>query len=644
MRAVLRTFVLLIGVASVAVPSVALGFAPAPTLLARQSAPSAAQQLADKYAPIVMVKQQEDACDNDGEPYLPAPVEVVFDNPDIVLRQNMGDGPSADDPIVVEAPTAADLAGRGTNVYLDFPGNPRDPGCTYERWFAERMAGRDPVAYAHIVSDPTGRLALQYWFFFVFNDFNNTHESDWEMIQLLFDVPTAEEALSREPVAVALAQHGGGETAEWNDPKLQRDGTRPIVYTAAGSHATQYGSTTYLGWGENGTGFGCDETSGPSQLVPVTAILVPDNVSDPNDPFAWTTFGGRWGEKATWEYNGPVGPYRSDKWVDPFTWHGTLRDSSLEVPAADTLGPGPTEVFCSLTTFGSTLLTRYKVYPGLVLAIVVGILLAVVGLFVASRRTIGRAWSIYREEWRIFALLGLVLIPVGLVANGFQYLVVEYPPGKQIAEVMNNSPAARLIAALTVGSVQQLISIVLVGPAVIQAYATIEAGETSGFVETYRAVLRRFATLFHAVVRPLLIIVLLALTIVGIPWAIFYTVRWLFVSQAVILDGADRHREARARSEAAVHGHWPRTAITQLALILIGAAPGPLLGMVMLIFLSRSVEFVNAVSSLVYAAFLPFSVLGLTVLYRTLMRRRPHTAAARAELIAPTPSTGAADA
>ena len=36
-----------------------------------------------------------------------------------------------------------------------------------------------------------GKVALQYWFFYPFNDFNNTHEGDWEMIQLVFDAPDA---------------------------------------------------------------------------------------------------------------------------------------------------------------------------------------------------------------------------------------------------------------------------------------------------------------------------------------------------------------------------------------------------------------------------------------------------------------------
>ena len=47
-----------------------------------------------------------------------------------------------------------------------------------------------------------GKLALQYWFFYVFNDFNNLHEGDWEMIQLNFDAASAEEALSKKPTEI----------------------------------------------------------------------------------------------------------------------------------------------------------------------------------------------------------------------------------------------------------------------------------------------------------------------------------------------------------------------------------------------------------------------------------------------------------
>ncbi|MCB0968830.1 MAG: hypothetical protein KDB37_18510, partial [Ilumatobacter sp.] len=38
------------------------------------------QELVDRYAPVVMIKQQDGPCDTDGEPFEPAPVEIVLDN------------------------------------------------------------------------------------------------------------------------------------------------------------------------------------------------------------------------------------------------------------------------------------------------------------------------------------------------------------------------------------------------------------------------------------------------------------------------------------------------------------------------------------------------------------------------------------
>ncbi len=86
-----------------------------------------------------------------------------------------------------------------------------------------------------------GKLALQYWFFYAFNDFNNTHEGDWEMIQLVFDADDAADALDERPVEVGYSSHEGAEKAAWDDDKLEIvGGTHPVVYPAAGSHANKF--------------------------------------------------------------------------------------------------------------------------------------------------------------------------------------------------------------------------------------------------------------------------------------------------------------------------------------------------------------------------------------------------------------------
>ena len=132
----------------------------------------------------------------------------------------------------MKAPTAADLYGKEGEYYLDFPGNPLKPGCDYEKWFNEIAEGKPTTAYAHIVEE-NGKLALQYWFYYPFNDWNNKHESDWEMIQLVFDAPTAEEALKVDPEIVGYSQHEGAESATWDEEKLEKRGDHPIVYPGA---------------------------------------------------------------------------------------------------------------------------------------------------------------------------------------------------------------------------------------------------------------------------------------------------------------------------------------------------------------------------------------------------------------------------
>ena len=211
--------------------------------------PDAARELAERHAPIVMIKAQDGPCDPDGEPYAPTSVDIVLDNPEVVLRQ-LGSG----DPVLTRGPGAADLFGLGQGVFLDFPGGTLDPQCLYETDFERFADGTGPVVYAHIAQEEghPDRIALQYWLYWYYNDWNNKHESDWEGIQLLFEATTIEEALAKGPFEVGYAQHEGGESAAWDSSKLEREGDRPVVYPSAGSHASYFGSAVYLGRGASG--------------------------------------------------------------------------------------------------------------------------------------------------------------------------------------------------------------------------------------------------------------------------------------------------------------------------------------------------------------------------------------------------------
>ena len=97
---------------------------------------------------------------------------------------------------------------------------------------------------------------MQYWFFYYFNEFNDLHEGDWEGMQVTFDASSPQQALSRAPDQIALFQHGGGEKASWHDAKVETEGRHPVVYVAAGSHATFFQSAVYV---ENGGGPGASK-------------------------------------------------------------------------------------------------------------------------------------------------------------------------------------------------------------------------------------------------------------------------------------------------------------------------------------------------------------------------------------------------
>ena len=128
----------------------------------------------------------------------------MLGSPDVAFR-----GPWDKTNITKVAPTGPDLARGLFDYHLDFPGSAVGPGCTYDDWSQRINKGHSPTTYARIVTERAypNKLALQYWFFYVFNDFNDKHEGDWEMVQLDFDAATPSQALHLKPALLALSQH-----------------------------------------------------------------------------------------------------------------------------------------------------------------------------------------------------------------------------------------------------------------------------------------------------------------------------------------------------------------------------------------------------------------------------------------------------
>ena len=216
--------------------------------------------LAERFAPVVRLVEQAEEC-GPGEPYR-------ADRRRAALRRADRRAARAVEPVdlVKIGPGGERPRRTSTSTTSTSPGNALDPGCDYERW--ERRLTEGHARPSTRTSRPTraipGKLALQYWLFYTFNDWNNLHEGDWEMIQLVFDAADARGGARRGPGRrSATASTRAPSGADWGDDKLELvDGPHPVVYPAAGSHANFFDSALYVGSsGEQGVG--CDDTRGP---------------------------------------------------------------------------------------------------------------------------------------------------------------------------------------------------------------------------------------------------------------------------------------------------------------------------------------------------------------------------------------------
>lgn len=99
----------------------------------------------------------------------------------------------------------------------------------YQQMVQGGLAG-PVIAYGRCLESVDG-VALQYLYLYLYNDFKNKHEGDWESVTVVLD-PLL------DPQGVGLTAHAGGHYVPWVE--VQRTGllgTRPLIYVAQGSHA-----------------------------------------------------------------------------------------------------------------------------------------------------------------------------------------------------------------------------------------------------------------------------------------------------------------------------------------------------------------------------------------------------------------------
>ncbi len=587
--------------------------------------PTAETALAARYAPVVKLGPAPERC-GPGDPYTPIDVNLLFDEPTVALRGPWGGG-----DLIKVAPAASDVAHGLYEYHLDFPGDALSPGCHYFDWSRRITAGHAPTVYAHVATDPghPGQIALQYWMFYVFNDWNNLHEGDWEMIQLNFHAPTVAAALATSPYEVGYSQHEGAEGSSWTDPKLElAGGTHPVVYPASYSHANFYSSELYLG-ASGSQGVGCDDTRNAS------VVLHPDVSTIPSEPALalasdpWIGFEGRWGELQPAFFNGPTGPNLKTSWTHPITWSEGWRDRAYAVPAGGALGTATTDFFCGTIRHGSRLLGRLVSHP---LPTVVGVLVALgLLLYLLSRARwrpaaplrVGRrrAWGqilaaaarMYVTRFRLFVGIGVVVLPISVVITLLQAAVFR---SSSFVGVDAEGGAAGVLVLLVVaiGTALTLLGLGLVQAATARALIEIDAGRPVSTVHSYRMALRSVRPLLGALVIGSVTVSILLTSVYLIPIAIWLAVRWSLLVPAVELEGLGARASLR-RSGRLVRGGWLKVGSLTVVAAAVALAAGPLIGTLLIVFTDVPLALLNLIAGVVYALTMPFVALATMYVY-----------------------------
>jgi len=234
---------------------------------------ASAVQLAKKYAPVLRLAS--------GERYHPLRLE------DYLTKTVLRSGSPPHGTLAQAQPTLFSLPVTSSPSYLDIKGaEPNLHASGYPSIEQQlELARPRPTVYLHLAYEPAvGRVAIEYWLLYLFNDFYDQHEADWEGVTVVLE--------NGVPLGATYSQHQGRKWIPWS--ALSATGGHPVVYVARGSHAEYPKAGRYsirVCWTQYGRHCAptpkVDDAGGGGPTVPPTAYDL--------QPFAGSGYTGSWG-------------------------------------------------------------------------------------------------------------------------------------------------------------------------------------------------------------------------------------------------------------------------------------------------------------------------------------------------------------
>ncbi len=226
---------------------------------------------------------------------------------------------------------------------------------------------------------------------------------------------------------------------------------------------------------------------------------------------------------------------------------------------------------------------------------------------------VNTAIKVYRQNFGEFLAIAAVTLPISAI-------------GAILGGLIEDRVTAGVVVA--VFTVLSAVITLVADAALVRGVADVAEGIPPDFNYVYVRVFERLGALFLTVLRVLVIFIALCITVVGIPFAVYFLVRWAFVTQTVIIEGQSGHG-AMELSAGVVQGCWWRTLGVLFILGLLASFPT---GAVSLLFSAAAPVAGSLASAVVAVIVLPFSATASTLLFFDLQsRERERVSIARDE-------------
>jgi hypothetical protein len=225
------------------------------------------------------------------------------------------------------------------------------------------------------------------------------------------------------------------------------------------------------------------------------------------------------------------------------------------------------------------------------------------------------ARQLYGRHWKVLVTIALA----GLVIVAGTSLLASLLAGGHSANDAAGRSGVNLALADLVESFARPVALAVVAAIVVIFMRLLVESQPTGFRACWNGMRKRFWRILGALLLATLGVFLMAITIIGLPFAVWKLVGWSFVGQEVLFTDKSLREAFRGSSEL-VRGRWWRAVRVVVFLVALLFVAGPVLTLG-LIFTPLPFLLINLLGALIFSLLIPYVVIAQTLLYFDLQAR-----------------------